>query len=270
MMSDYRYSIIVTCSDSYYDLIEGFIYFFEKNFPDKNVPVFFSMETKSFDYTSSQFTYHFSNRKNWSENLFDTLRLVQTDYVCVLMDDYWLFNEADMALLDEVINFSTEHRIDHISYLDKSNNYFHKLELVEKRSNIEFYECHSGQYGPNYLIGVGGVYNVSILKKILRRWETAWEFETEASRRYSKQSMQRNYRFTNVNNPFNYLYGGIIEKGKIRDSAINEINNLPFKFQWVNQRIKVSTNKTPVLIRALRKVIRPFRRLVNNHFGKME
>lgn len=261
-------AILVPCSDKYYSLISGFIHFFEKNMPLSNLSVYFSLERKKFEYNN--LNYHFVNSDSpyWSDRVYNTLKLISQNYVVILLDDYWLLESADTDILESFFNFAIDNSVDHLNYLETSVNYFHKLQANESINNITYYFCSKGSLGSAYLIGVGGIYNKDFLKSILRKYESAWDFETEASIRYSKFKVQNNFRLTAPINPFPYPYGGIIHKGRIRNSVEVKSAIDEYGFEWFDQRVNVSTNETHIIIRFIRKIKRIFFRILNFKIGK--
>lgn len=261
-------AVLVACSDKYYELIPGFIYFFEKNMPFSSLDVYYSLEKKKFDYKRSNFNFVNSNSTYWSERIYTTLRMITQEYVMVLLDDYWFLDYADKEQIESFFNFALNNNVQHISYLDKKEDYFHELVEYETTTNFSIYTCSKGKLGHQYLLGVGGIYNKKFLQSILRKYESAWDFETEASFRYSKFIVQKNYRFYSLSNPFTYPYGGIIHKGKIRTSIKEKLELINYHFEWIDQRVNVSTNDTPLTIRILRKTIRYFFKLTGYRFGK--
>lgn len=84
------------------------------------------------------------------------------------------------------------------------------------------------------------------MKGVLRKNESAWEFELNASYRYFNYRKSKNYRFYMNEDPFKFLKGGIINKGEIRETAKTFLEQKSINFTWEKQKVGVSTKETPI------------------------
>jgi hypothetical protein len=262
------FSILVATSDSYISLMEGFIYFLGKNWPMNPLDVFVSFESKKYDNLGNA-TSVICQSSDWSKRIFKTLEQIKTKYIIFLLDDYWSFEKVNEDVLFEVFRFTKNNDVDYITFLNErsSINYFHKLVNVYEANNIFFYQKFKGKKS-DYFIGAGGIYKVEFLKKVLRKRETAWTFESNASYRYLKFKETKCYIYSLNQDPMGYLYGGVIHKGKVRPEANKYLEEFGFNLSWENKKVQVSTLETPIFIRAIRKLLRPFKKYLSVYFWK--
>lgn len=263
-----EFSILVGTSDKYISLINGFLENLNKNWITNPFDIYVSLENKTYQgdkYPNVKLINTAS--KDWSNRIYNTLKEIKTEYIIFLLDDYWVLDKIDDSVMIEIFDFVRKNKPNHISYLSKPENYFHNINYLGKTKNLRFYETIKGQKYP-YFIGVGYIYNVDFLKKILRKNETAWDFELNASFRYMNYKTTKNYRFYADKDPLGYMYGGIIHKGEVRPEAKIYFKKNHIDFKWENQKVNVSTKKTPIIIRLLRKLVRGPRRYLSKFFFK--
>lgn len=255
-------------SDKYMSLMNGFFENLNKNWPTNFLDIYVSLENKIYSKKANQNIQLINTpSKDWSKRFYETLSKVKSKYIILLLDDYWIIKEIKDEIIFTIFDFVIRENLDYISYLKNPSSSDHKLKFISNSKDISFYKrLKNKDY--NYFISASYIYNVDFLKNILRKYENAWDFEINASFRYLNYKNIKNYCFHLNDDPFNFLKGGIIHKGEVSTEARKYFIDNHIDFNWKSQKLNVSTNKTPVLIRLIRKAIRGPKKYLSLFFFK--
>lgn len=259
-----KFTIVVSSSDKYFPLLDGFIFFLEKNFISNPFKTIFVLEEKKLlrkEYES------INNKKSeWSENLCNVLYRVESEFIILMLEDYWIEKKVDYENLFRILGFAIEYDVNHLTLIWKDpENYYHTLTNVSTSGDdLEFYRVDYNGKNYDYLLGASFIFKREFLINILRKNETAWEFETNASYRFSRRINEKNYRFfCKQGNPLGWRFSGVVEKGIISNSGEELINKFNLNINWNNQIVNVSTTSTPLFIRFKRKLFRGLKRVMS-------
>lgn len=175
-------TILVSSCDKYSSLWDPFFVSLFKQWPslmreNNNVPIILIANNKKFSNPRVK-TFNIPNEISWSDNMIDALNQVQTKYVLIALDDYWITDPVDEQRLQELytlmqkedaamINISVnDHRwqagvkhptVSNVMYVDKFKHYKANLQLA--------------------------IWDKEVLKYLLRPGESAWAFELEGTAR---------------------------------------------------------------------------------------
>jgi hypothetical protein len=263
------FSIVVVTSDNYSSLLDGFFHYLKKNWPNNPFEIFLSLESQEYK-NDMNLNIVYNHTSDWSKRLHQTLKNVQTKFVILFLDDYWILKKVDQEMLTKILDYTLKNDLSYISYSRNLLNSPHKLNSVLNKDDIFFYSVDNSLDDTKYLVSAEYIYNKNMLMNLLRKNESAWEFENNASYRLSKVYNFGNHRFYARKNPLSYLDGGIIHKGEITDIAQKILLEDEFDFKWEKKTLKVSTRKTPIILRALRKMVRAPKKILSLYFFKIK
>lgn len=262
-MYERKLTIVVTTSFLYKELIDGFIFFFDRYWPDCPFDVIISLENEVRD-DYDKYKFVSSNSSDWSERLFEVLNYVETEYLLLMMDDYFIFDYVDNAEIKFLQNLLDLHNIDHLAQTNNINGYPVRKELVSSHPNISLYMLNPSIKNFNYAIVSADFFRVRFLKSILRKNESAWEFENLGSFRTVFRKNISILKFETEIHPLKYTYGGVIEKGKLRDGVQIILDKLGYNLDWSEKKgLSVSTLDTPKNVRFFRKIVRLIKTIVH-------
>jgi hypothetical protein len=247
MQSIPSFSIVVTTSYKYRNLIDGFLFFYSKYCVDCKYEVILSLEKEERENFES-YKFLSSNSTNWSERLIETLNKIDSEYIYLMLDDYFLINSVNHEKINQILTYAKLNKIQHIKF-HTSNS------MISSDDEINFISIPKSKKKFSYYVVAEGFYHRESLIRILNMRESAWEFELYASLRAVLDS-DFNSMLAITNSPLPYLVGGVICKGKIRQAAYEFLRNEKFELYFEPQKVKVSTDDTNILIRAIRKVLR--------------
>lgn len=259
-------SIVVSTSFKYRELIEGFIYFFEKYWSNCKYDVYIALE-KEYRTNKGMFKFITSFHDDWSTILFDTLKVIETDYIYLLLDDYFLSDFVDAKIINNAVREMIQNNIKYLGFSEITLKKKHK-RLPTISDDYQLFLLNRDFKDFEYYVGAGHIYHRKSLIEILRRNETAWEFETFASLRAMLFVNFKSARMILSKIPIKYVGGGVIMKGMIRKEAKEFLERENFSLDFPHKIVEVSTERTPISIRIARKIMRPAKIFMHLLFGK--
>lgn len=255
-MYEQRLTIVVTTSYLYKELIDGFIFFFDRYWSDCPFNVIISLENEVRE-NYDKYKFVSSNSSDWSERLFEVLNYVETEYLLLMMDDYFIFDYIDNNEIKFLLNLLDRFNIDHMAQTYDIAGYPVREEVLVSESKTRLYKLQPNLKNYNYSIVSADFFSVRFLKSMLRKNESAWEFENLGSFRTLFRKKLNIHKFITEFHPLRYTYGGIIEKGKIREGSQNLLDKHAYNLVWSDKKgLTVSTVDTPKHIRIFRKMSR--------------
>lgn len=101
--------VLVSSCDKYEDIWNPFFSLFQKMWPDNPYPVVLNTETKSCSYQGIKVDtlqlYQPGEQVTWSKRLRDHLRKINTEYVLILMEDFFINEPVDTAKIHQCIDW---------------------------------------------------------------------------------------------------------------------------------------------------------------------
>ncbi len=242
-------TVLVQSCDKYEDLWPVFFEVFKKQWPDCPYNIVLNTETKSFSYSGLNIT-SFNiykgkteeeiNAVSWSERYMETLKRIDTKYVFVILDDFFIHEKVNtkgfydlVCKVDKIKNFGAVYC-----------NFNNTPTFYNKRLDM-YYIHHDTMSRVN---SVCGLWNKDELKKTLIKGETPWTYEPNATIRYKAK---KNIRFFAVNNettPLKLDFHEQIVKGKWSYECKNLLEklgiNIDFSVRGVLPPWEVQNNKS--------------------------
>jgi len=144
---------------------------------------------------------------SWSDNLLRGIQDLKNDYILVLLEDLFLNNKISNDYFNQISN-----------WIDENNPNYLRLCISHKPNYFDDLIGEIPQVTPYKTSIMPCIWKKSILKDLLKKGESAWDFEIKGSRRAYKYD-----GFYAVYNDFLSYENGII-KGKWRKSVVNNNN----------------------------------------------
>ena len=169
-------SIIYNTCDKYECLWDGFFQLLDKYWKHCDLKIIFNSEQKEYAYGSFYIERPTGNNidASWSQRILNSLNSVNTPYVIMMLDDFWIKAPIDTEELGRCIRLmENDRRIKCINFAPQpSPNKRYKNETrYEKR----------GRFAPYRINAQIALWRVDYLKKIMRSYETPWQFELSGS-----------------------------------------------------------------------------------------
>lgn len=232
-------------SDHYSHLMVGMLNSFKIHWPENPFKIYVVTETLAPSYDDVEVIK--IPTKKWSERLFLALKHIESEYIFFFLEDYWITKNVNTELLNEVLKFTLNNKVDFIAAKnDKDYKYFN-LNVVNQSNSISFLKINSkAKIYAKYLLNVHGIYKKKFLINQIRINENPWEFEVYSTYRFSNEKIKTSniYRFNSSLKLFDYIGGtGLITKGFINLSAKYSIYNYDKSFSWTAAEPKSTSYK---------------------------
>lgn len=205
-----KVSLIYCTCDKYESLWDGFFTLWKKYWPEFDAPIILNTETKEFSFSGYSFQRPTFSKTNptWSERLFASLELVNTPYVILSLDDFYLKSKVDT----ETIRMCVE-KMD----ADKTVDLFTFGWQPGRNRPCDFSEKFEkrARFAPYRVNAQIGLWRVSYLKRIIKLYESPWEFELNGS--FRSTLMGGGVYSLKKNTPlvFDYDWGFLIVRGQL-------------------------------------------------------
>ena len=195
------------------DLWKGFFKALSVQWPEMDMPIALSTETKSYDYPGYEIRALNSGKRRipWAKRLRRALERVDTEFILLFLEDFWLDSKVDDARFRQVLAWMKENPdVSTVSFypcLPGENIDDGKLEGFELRPDTCEYKlnCQVALWRREKLI------------EYIRPHESPWEFEIYGSKRASRYK-ERFYTYkTYTDLVFSYgdpNVGCLIHRGK--------------------------------------------------------
>lgn len=193
-------SVLVCSCDTYEDTWYPFFELFSKYWPVCPFAVVLNTETKKYRFKEEYIDSLQMHNKNdsYSKRLLDYLKYINTDYVLIMLDDFFIRSEVDNKRIMELLEYMRENDDVAVISFDSVED-----ELNVDDGNLEGFLLRP-RYG-DYLFNLqSGIWNRKKLMSLLNENENPWELEIYGSMRCS----QKKYRFYTLKDlsltPINY------------------------------------------------------------------
>ena len=237
MLSDKITGLILSC-DKFSDLWPGNLKLFEENWPDKDFRTFIvSDKPRDFDHPGIDLIAA-GDGVEWSERLALALKHVDTEYVFVTLDDYFLIKPVDSQRMLDMVSLMEAGGFDYLRFFPRPKK--------ATRSELPGYEgiynvdttCH---YSVNLY---PGIWKKTFLEYAIREPRSAWDFEVSLSRIATEYKAKC---ICSYNDEYSIL--DVVRKGKILHRANRYFKKhpgiysggRPLQSWWFEARLWVKT-----------------------------
>jgi hypothetical protein len=212
-------SILVLSCDKYKNTWKPFFTLLDKYYHNHN-ETYLSTETL---YSSGADWVINTNSDIWSERFREALKIIDTDYVLVMLDDFFIRRKVNDKLIakalstiikDEniaVINFEKDYR--------KSDNYSKEFN---KQRNMQVYlnSCQPS------------IWDRKILIDRLKENENAWQWETKTINSYYTHLINNNQDDFIIDIGYNHTLDWGISRGKLTNECKTFLAKEGFDIEW--------------------------------------
>lgn len=200
--------IFCTC-DAYADMWKDFFSLFKKYWPEFDGEIILNTESKTFQYDGFSISQplYCKNSTSWSERLGRSLDRAKNPYVLIMLEDFYLNAPVDHSAFCKTLAYMQgNHDVAAVTYLREFGAYKQVKELPGF-----FFRRQFSRYKITAHITL---YRKDYLRELLKKNESAWEFELNGTIR---SWFKRGKFLGPANNDhavFPYDRGSLILKGK--------------------------------------------------------
>lgn len=205
-----KVTILYNTCDKYECLWEGFFILLEKYWHGEIGKIILNTETKNFSYNGLNISRPRKSGKNvsWSQRILNSLEEVDTPYVLMMLDDFYIKSPVDLNELGRCVErMDADKNIKTITFAWQPGP--NKTYKADKK-----YECR-GRWARYRINAQIALWRVDYLRSILRTYENPWQFEISGSFRSSLKRGKLLSVKKNMPLVFDYDYGFLIVRGAI-------------------------------------------------------
>ena len=208
-MINNNYTFVLSSCDNYSDLWDPFFTQLRKYWTDFDYPVYICTESKSFKFNGIDIhcPLQVAKTNTWSQNLLEILDYTDTEFVIFMLDDFWLKSPVNTSLLEKC------------KFIIEQEKNMGFLCLIQQKASV--YACdinheeivHMPKNQYFRITTQAGIWRKKYLQQILRKHESAWQFEWFGSKRSKRLKMQPYVVSNKVGSVFDYDSGGVLFRG---------------------------------------------------------
>jgi len=213
-------TLICSTCDEYSSLWPGFFTLLKRYWPDFDCDVILNTESKKFTFEGFNILTPHQNKFNlsWSMRLLKSLEEVKTEYVLLMLDDFYLKSFVNTTEITHCLEIMTKN--------DSIKSFVFAWQPgPNKSSRFNSYE-QRGRFAPYRVNAQIGIWSVKYLKKIIREKETPWQFEVNGSFRSSILGGKLFSIKKNEIKVFDYDYGFLVIKGKLNKKIVDYFSQI--------------------------------------------
>lgn len=195
-------SIVVLSCDKYSSLWEGFFHQLYKQWPElktsqSDIPIYLVSNDHLFD--DDRITViHTNKEESFSDNVLDALAQVKTDYVFILLDDYYL-TRFDQDRFAEIYNYMVNNPV---AYVQVSNYSASIQPIAEQVAGVTSL-FHRTQHGAWRNSLQACLWKKANFQFLLKKGEDPWQFEVLGNDR--SKGMMEDFLIVTDEPPLHYL-----------------------------------------------------------------
>lgn len=216
-MKDKDCTLVLSTYDGGEDLWEGFFKALITQWAGFNMPVVMNTETKSYSFPGINIKVinsgDSSKSKVWGRRLINTLKQVETEYILLFLEDFWLDAPVDTVHFEKCLQWMRENQdVANISFqrTHGENIKDNRFERFERRPK-------KGEYRMNCQVGL---WRRRKLIEFIRPHENPWEWEKYGSIRSRRYGDSLYSLIDGAPKVFSYDLGGVVYKGRWNKKAV--------------------------------------------------
>ena len=197
---DKNCALIVSSCDAYSDLWEPFFNLFKRYWSDCEMPIYLITEEKKKEIQNVSFICA-GKDSNWSDRLMYSIEKINKPYVILMLEDFFLRSKISNENLNNIFN----------QFVIKDMNMIRLIDRTGPNLNLDN-SCNIGQIkkGTPFRVSTqASIWKSKILKKLLIKDESIWEFEINGTTRAEKFE-----NFYSVISPIFTYKHHVVERGK--------------------------------------------------------
>lgn len=202
-------SVILNTCDAYSDLWEGYFHLLKKYWPRLQYEIILNTESKKFNVDGLNILFSPPcNNKSWSDRLATSLKTAKSDIVLLMMDDFYLRAPVDDGMFSKILQYMSENEdVVSITFLNEpgiTSKVVPEIEGFYYRKKVCQYKmtAHITLYRKDFLLN------------ILRKGESAWDFEINGSFRAAFTNKKFIGPKKSAKFVFQYDFGSLVVRGK--------------------------------------------------------
>lgn len=195
--------LILSC-DKFSDLWDGHVQMLERNWPDRDMETFIVTDKETMKRYPGICIINAGETKEWSERLQFALEQVQTPYVFITLDDYFLIKKVNNQNIERLVALMEERKIDYVRLFKRPTKA--TKEAIDGYPKL-YHVDRAFKYSVNLY---SGIWKKDFIYSCVQNPLNAWEFEVSLSKMACKYQAE-----CAVDNNHDFVILDVVRKGKL-------------------------------------------------------
>lgn len=200
-------TIIILSCDKYSDLWEGQVKLINQNWPDRKCRTLIVTDAVTSKKFENVEIFSTGTDCEWSERLGKAINQINTEFVFLTLDDYYLIKKVDTKRIESIIRMARNLDLDYIRLFKRPTKA--TLSRIKEYENA-FYIDVTHPYSVNLY---AGIWKKEFLRYSVRQPLNAWRFEV----RLPRVAVEYKAKGAMVNDAYEIL--DVVRKGKLLRKA---------------------------------------------------
>ena len=248
MISD-KLSILVMSCDKYSGIWTDFFNLKEKYWPDCPYKTYLATDTKDYVRDSVE-TINFGNIKEWSKCVRETVKKIETPYICLWLEDALICKTIDNAIIRSDFEYVVSNKVDYFCIEVKRR--FMPETMAEVAPHIKVIDPHQ-RYGVDTAVAI---WERSYLLEKLQKDCDAWQFEVDRCSEAATLEGIKGVTLYDDRHPANVSEIEVLRRGELRPQAIRFFDSMGYHLNTEDIPIM---NKWSVLKESIRNKVSRFK-----------
>lgn len=265
MFKDKMTMLILSC-DKFSDLWDGHVELLDKNWPDRDMDTYIVTDCNTEKTYKNVKIISAGKEKEWSERLKFALKYVNTEYVFITLDDYFLTQKVINRKIKCLIELMQEKNIDYMRLFLRPK--CPKSAEMRDYKNIYWINTND-RYSVNLY---AGIWKKRFLENTVRKPKNAWQFEVAlpkiATEVGAKCAMSNNKEFVILD---------VVRKGKLLHKATRYFKkhgvyygNRPVISRWYEIKLGIRTWGVRLMPKCVTDFVRSIMIKLGHHYYSQE
>lgn len=220
-MSNNQLSIIVMSCDKYSGIWEDFFNLKERFWSDCPYKTYLATDTKDFVRKGVD-TIHFGNIREWSKCVRETLKRIDTPYVCLWLEDALICEDIDTFVWQSDLDYIIANKVDYFCVEIKRR--FIPEKMREIAPHIRVIDSHQ-RYGVDTAVAI---WEKSYFLEKLQKDCNAWQFEVDRCTEAATEEGIMGITLYDDRHPANVSPIEVLRRGELRPQAIKFFDGLGY------------------------------------------
>ena len=199
--------LILSC-DKFSDLWDGHIKLLEQNWPNRDMKTYIVTDSPSDKSYPGIEIISAGTEVEWSDRLAYALKHVDTDYVFITLDDYFLIKKVDDRSIVDLLDMMDKEKIDYVRLFPRP-----KKATMEELSGYK--KIHRVRTTGNYSVNLySGIWKKAFVESTVKTPLNAWKYEVSLFKRAPEYGA---ICAVSLRNEFQIL--DVVRKGKLLHKA---------------------------------------------------
>lgn len=195
--------LILSC-DKFSDLWDGHVKQLEEYWPERNFKTYIVTDKVSEKKYRNVEVFSAGDNVEWSDRLLKALELVDTEYVFITLDDYYLIRPVSVEKMDRLVEMMDQHELDYVRLFKRPTKA--TKEPIPGYTKAYFVES-SQKYSVNLY---SGIWKTDFMKSCVAEPLNPWQFEVELPKMACEYGAK-----CAVSNNKDFVILDVVRKGKL-------------------------------------------------------